>query len=154
MDWISFLRQQYSVSLIQDLGATTLIIMGESGTDFLCHWLCCLISSSFNCRTGNCSFNFSVWKFQNWPCQLFKVFWLSSTTSNFIPILVVCYFVKIVSRTSCLFENFCLCISTSCTGFFVSVQNVVYPCQERCTNNVCQLACSSACDICFLFHFV
>ena len=73
--WTAFLsydRRQYSGSLIQDLGATTLMIMGEPATGFLGHWLCCSISSSFNFRIGHCSFNFSVWKFQNWPCHLFQ----------------------------------------------------------------------------------
>jgi hypothetical protein len=112
--------------------------------------------SSFNFRIGNWSFNFSVWKFQNWPCYFFKVAWLFSVTSNFIPILIVCYFVKIVTGTSCLFENFCLHISTSCIGFLVSAQNVVYPCQERCTEYVCPSDCSSPCDIFYfiLFNFL
>ena len=74
--WTGFLsydRRQYSESLIQDLGATTLIITGEPATGFLCHWLCCWISSSFDFRIEHYSFNFRVWKFQNWPCHLFQV---------------------------------------------------------------------------------
>lgn len=66
------------------------------------------------------------------------------------------HFVKIVTGTSCLFENFCLHISTSCIGFLESAQNVVYPCQERCTEYVCPSDCSSPCDIFYfiLFNFL
>jgi hypothetical protein len=44
VDWISYDRRHYFGSLIQDLGATALIITREPATGFLCHWLCCLIS--------------------------------------------------------------------------------------------------------------